>query len=705
MAVINGTAGGDFLFGTAEDDQIFGLDGNDTLAGSNGNDALDGGNGNDNVVGNAGADSLTGGAGTDRFTWRISPLAGLVATDSTFLAQDTVTDFEGAGVAGGDTLDLVESSSRRMVFEGALAAMPAVGDSVGFGGDGLTQVFYAFDGGDTVVFADSDDDGILDAGDFAVRLTGLHNLDVTDFGATPFVIAGTSGNDTIAGTDGNDTILGLDGNDTISGGAGNDTIEGGNGNDTLNGDAGNDRIEGGTGNDRISGGDGRDNATGGAGNDWVDGGAGNDNVSGGDGNDVVLGGDGNDNVDGDDGNDLMFGGAGGDDMVAGDGNDALFGEAGDDFLQGGPGSDAMFGGDGDDEIVGYEQADLNHGGAGDDTFGFFLGTFSPSSTLAQHDIVLDFEGAGVDGGDLIDLNDEQVAFGGEVSINPKAGALLPGAGNGVQDLVYTQRNGSTWLIADEDDDGRLDGSDFAVQFAGLHDFTRDDFDNTTFVIAGTSGHDVITGTEDGDIVFAGGGNDQVLALGGDDEVHGGAGNDFLDGGPGGFDNLSGDEGDDTLTLATSDVGGTASGGDGNDVLFGSDTSFAAFDHNLQGDAGNDDLHAGAVGSTMDGGSGADRLFNSAADDQMSGGRDENFNPDGAQDLFVYGTEGWGSDILFGFEDGVDLFDMRGSGLTFADLAITNEDFQTRIESSRGAIDIFENFDEPVHIDEADFLFA
>ena len=129
--------------------------------------------------------------------------------------------------------------------------------------------------------------------------------------------------------------------------------------------------------------------------------------------------------------------------------------------------------------------------------------------------------------------------------------------------------------------------------------------------------------------------------------------------PGGFDNLFGEEGDDTLTLATSDFGGVASGGDGDDTLFGSDTSFSNFDNSLQGDAGDDDLHAGSVGSFLGGGSGADRLFSSAADDQMDGGRDEiRFALDGAQDLFVYtGTGRWSSegsffgDQISGFEDG------------------------------------------------------
>lgn len=65
----------------------------------------------------------------------------------------------------------------------------------------------------------------------------------------------------------------------------------------------------------------------------------------------------------------------------------------------------------------------------------------------------------------------------------------------------------------------------------------------------------------------------------------------------------------------------------------------------------------------------------------------------------------GSDVLFDFEDGLDKFDLRSSGLVFADLTIVNEDFQTTITSSRGTISIFESFDQRVEITEADFLFA
>jgi Ca2+-binding RTX toxin-like protein len=714
VANFTGGPDADFFFGDDTDETILGNGGDDFLFGAGGNDFIDGGDGADTLRGGDGADRLRGGLGADNFAWA---LAGFSGAESIFAAPDVMLDFEGAGAAGGDTLTLASPPGNRpFVWNGQLAAMPALGASLAGAGNGATDVFYAFQGGETFLLADSDDDGVLDAEDFAVRFSGLQSFTTSDFAGTAFIIVGTGGNDTITGTPGDDTIDGGDGDDTLNGDAGDDAIQGGAGDDVIDGGLGNDRVRGGLsggdGNDIVNGGAGLDFATGGAGNDVVDGGADNDNVSGGDGDDTVRGGTGNDNVDGDNGNDVLFGGAGGDDIVGGDGDDTLFGEGGNDFLQGGAGVDAMFGGDDDDVLIGYEQADESHGGAGSDTFVFFLGLTFPSSTFAEHDTVFDFEGAGVAGGDLISLNGARVSLAGKIDANPVLGAKLPGKNNGVVDLAYTQRNGDTWLFGDENDDGKLDSSDLTVLFKGLHNFARADFDDTTFVTVGTRGNDTISGTADADIIYGVAGDDRIFGLGGEDELHGGQGNDFIDGGPGGFDNLFGDAGNDTLSLATSDVGGNASGGAGDDVLFGSDSSFSSFDNNLQGDAGRDDLHAGAVGSTMDGGSGADRLFSSAADDQMSGGRKPDFTLDGERDLFVYtGSGRWSSDgsffgdVLFDFEDGIDKFDLRGSGLRFSDLSVVNEDFQTTITSARGMITIFESFDQPVTIDERDFLFA
>ena len=67
---------------------------------------------------------------------------------------------------------------------------------------------------------------------------------------------------------------------------------------------------------------------------------------------------------------------------------------------------------------------------------------------------------------------------------------------------------------------------------------------------------------------------------------------FIDGGPGRLHNLYGDDGNDTLTVATSEFGGAPFGGAGNDVLIASDVLFSFND--LQGEAGDDHLYADRV---------------------------------------------------------------------------------------------------------------
>lgn len=526
-------------------------------------------------------------------------------------------------------------------------------------------------------------------------------------------ITGTEGPDTLIGTSQADTIRALGGDDTVDGRAGDDVIEGGTGSDTLDGGVGVDRIEGGDGDDQISGGAGRDGLVGNDGDDTINGGDHDDfALAGGNGNDTVLGGDGDDTLDGDAGADHMFGGAGDDTLFGLEGPDDMFGGPAEDELFGGPSSDSLSGGPGIDELEGEEGADQIKSGGGDDELTFFPGAFQPDSTFARRDVVLDFERAGTGRGDVLRLSGGDFAWVGLIDAAPRLGAALPGGGDGITQLGYLQGSSNTFLVADTDDDGRLHADDFAVEFRGLRDFTAADFEGTSFVIAGTNGDDVIIGTKEADRIFAAGGDDEVTARGGDDEVHGGTGQDFLDGGPGGFDNLFGEEGADVLTLASSDGGGVASGGPGNDVLFGSDVSFSNFDNSLQGDLGKDDLHAGAVGSSADGGGGSDRLFSSAADDQLEAGRDESgFDLDNAPDRFVYAGHGrWSTadssfgDVVTGFQDGSDLFDLRGSGLTLSDLTIVNEDFQTTITSSRGMITIFESSGQEVFIDGGDFLF-
>ena len=90
--------------GTGNDaaNRITGGSGNDILVGRGGNDTIDGGAGNDVLDGGLGYDILTGGAGNDTFRYG----SALAESGNGLNIRDVITDFQGAGAAGGDVIDL-----------------------------------------------------------------------------------------------------------------------------------------------------------------------------------------------------------------------------------------------------------------------------------------------------------------------------------------------------------------------------------------------------------------------------------------------------------------------------------------------------------------------------------------------------------------------------------------------------------------------
>lgn len=92
---ITGNELNNYLAGNAGNDSIFGNAGNDNLAGGAGNDTIDGGAGVDNIQGGAGSDRMTGGTESDTFLFLANEVGNVT---------DHITDFEGAGVSGGDRL-------------------------------------------------------------------------------------------------------------------------------------------------------------------------------------------------------------------------------------------------------------------------------------------------------------------------------------------------------------------------------------------------------------------------------------------------------------------------------------------------------------------------------------------------------------------------------------------------------------------------
>lgn len=90
---LSGAGGRDTLAGGSGRDLVAGGNGTDFLGGGGNRDVLNGGGGRDTLDGGNSGDELTGGAGNDTFVLRIGKAQG-----------DVVTDFEGAGVKGGDIL-------------------------------------------------------------------------------------------------------------------------------------------------------------------------------------------------------------------------------------------------------------------------------------------------------------------------------------------------------------------------------------------------------------------------------------------------------------------------------------------------------------------------------------------------------------------------------------------------------------------------
>lgn len=273
---------------------------------------------------------------------------------------------------------------------------------------GASEVSTIWDGGGT---------DMLSANGYGGNVTidlneGIDN--VTRIGSSLIWIAfnanienayGGNANDVVTGNSLANNLYGSNGIDTISGGTGADTIFGGDGvsdsddsADVIAGGADNDLIYGNSGNDTIYGGDGA--ADSGSGNDTIYGGKGIDLIYGNGGDDSLFGG-GDFSNPTDDG-DLIYGGQGSDYILSNGENDTVYGGGSSsspndfaDTILGGLGDDLIFGNGGNDMLQGQKGNDTLHGGQGDDIY-----YFSSDHGIDQ---ISSFDGAGVAGGDLIQL--------------------------------------------------------------------------------------------------------------------------------------------------------------------------------------------------------------------------------------------------------------------------------------------------------------
>ena len=148
-------------------ENFIGSQGGDTITLNGGNNVIDGQGGNDTITGGTGADTMNGGADDDTFDFN-------ALNKSSGANVDTINGFQGAGVAGGDVIDLLTIDAN-----GGVAGNQAFNfiGTAAFNAAG--QLRYLFDGTDTIIQGNTNANTATI--EFELRLSGPHTLFTGDF--------------------------------------------------------------------------------------------------------------------------------------------------------------------------------------------------------------------------------------------------------------------------------------------------------------------------------------------------------------------------------------------------------------------------------------------------------------------------------------------------------------------------------------------
>jgi len=199
------------------------------------------------------------------------------------------------------------------------------------------------------------------------------------------------------------------------------------------------------------------------------------------------------------------------------------------------------------------------------------------------------------------------------------------------------------------------------------------------------GNDMLTGNDAANTLLGMRGNDTLEGRGGDDRLEGGAGIDTAS-------YLGSNLGIDIDLTRATQTGGHAQG----DVLVGiENVTGSAHNDRITGD-GNANMLAGGFGNdTINGGLGNDILFGGHGDDDLTGGA--------GNDRFCFDVNSGGNDRIVDFQDGRDMIDLRGLGLSFASLAIISTGQSYAVSGAFGTITV--SGAERGILSAADFVFA
>jgi serralysin len=165
-----GGGGADTIIGSGAANGLWGDGGGDFLHGRGGNDSIDGGAGSDSIAGGAGRDVLTGGSQDDTFYF-----TALADSGRTAATRDVITDFEGAGIIGGDKISLAAIDA---IAGGADDTFHLLTSPFSEFTGAAGELRYLWTGLETVIQGDVNGDA---KADFSIALTGQHILGVDDF--------------------------------------------------------------------------------------------------------------------------------------------------------------------------------------------------------------------------------------------------------------------------------------------------------------------------------------------------------------------------------------------------------------------------------------------------------------------------------------------------------------------------------------------
>ena len=190
--------------------------------------------------------------------------------------------------------------------------------------------------------------------------------------------------------------------------------------------------------------------------------------------------------------------------------------------------------------------------------------------------------------------------------------------------------------------------------------------NVGFLYRGSNAADTITGAGFNDRVVGSGGNDHLAGGRGLDRLQGQNGNDTLDGGGGG-DAMAGGAGNDRYISDNANDRFIEAGNAGIDTLFtavGRAMSGNLENVFLTGAAGfmignglANQIHGNDLANALVGGAGDDWIYGGGGNDRITGGPGvDHLVGDAGIDTFVF-TEARGSDVVHGFQRGIDMLDL------------------------------------------------